>query len=117
MSEHNIPPRVSAVIHWVAAEHGLPVGVLLGRSQVPAIAEARRVAIRGVRCLEFADGKPPSFPRIGRWFKRHHTTIMHHCRDLESLDGEQGDLFEAHIPVNSAPETVDRLPKRETMAA
>lgn len=113
----HIPPRVAAVIRWVAFEHQLPVEALLGRSQVMGIADARRMAIRGVRCMTMADGKPPSLPRIGRWFGRHHTTILHYCRGIDSLDGEQPDLFEIPISVNRPSEVVAPRSKRESMAA
>jgi chromosomal replication initiation ATPase DnaA len=79
MDLSHIPPRARAVIIDIAASHGLAVETLMGRHQSRAVAAARGEAMAALRGLQFADGRPPSYPRIGAWFARHHTTVMHHC--------------------------------------
>jgi chromosomal replication initiation ATPase DnaA len=80
MDLSHIPPRARAVIIDIAASHGLAVETLMGRRQSRAVAAARGEAMRALRSLQCA-GRPLSYPRIGAWFARHHTTVMHHCGD------------------------------------
>jgi chromosomal replication initiation ATPase DnaA len=81
----SLPYRVATIIRNVAAEHGLEPGVLVKpvRAGRPSdvIACAARHAMIECRRMDWG-GKPPSYPQIGRWFSRNHTTVMHACRDM-----------------------------------
>ena len=94
MNDVPIPPRVRHVIHAVAEHHGVSVDDLMGRSTKRVFSDPRRDAMRACRRLLFPSGRPPSFQLIGRWFDRDHSTILHACKDLYDLDGEQLDLFD-----------------------
>lgn len=81
MADRYIPPRILNVIAAVAFEHKVAVDDVLGRSGERQVEMARKEAMRCVRRLTYA-GKEPSYPQIGRWFDRHHTTVLHACRFL-----------------------------------
>ena len=88
MAEHPIPERVRGVIWLTAREHRVSVDSILDHSRRSTPTRARQVAMWRVRQLSFANGYPPSFVQIGRWFKRHHTTVLHACRVIgdEQID-------------------------------
>ena len=90
----NIPPRVRNVIAWVAHDHKVSVDDIIGPRRFKKLVIPRRAAMRAVRCMIMANCQPPSYPQIGRWFNRDHTTVLHHCRNLDYLEGEQLDLFD-----------------------
>ena len=60
----------------VAGQFGLTRGRLLGRSRLPRIVLARHVAV--LLCLEL---RGASLTQVGRWFGRHHTSVLH-ARDV-----------------------------------
>jgi chromosomal replication initiator protein len=57
----------------VAGQFGLTGAQLLGRSRLQPNALARQVAM--LLCLEMIPHA--SLPRVGHWFGRHHTTVLH----------------------------------------
>jgi chromosomal replication initiation ATPase DnaA len=60
----------------VAAKHGVTVADIMGARRTAKISAARFEA--------FADCRPGrSLPRIGRFFGRHHTAVMHGIRRHE----------------------------------
>ena len=71
-----VPSRVVAIIRDVAAEHRIAPAVILSEDRRRVICRARWEAIARAR-----DHTPkPSYPQLGRWFRRDHTTIMHAIR-------------------------------------
>jgi chromosomal replication initiator protein len=56
----------------VAAQFGVTRGQLLGRRRPARLALARQVAM--LLCLEMLHA---SLPQVGRWFSRHHATVLH----------------------------------------
>jgi chromosomal replication initiation ATPase DnaA len=68
-----LPPRIQAIVEDVSLETGVPVPVLMAPSRARKIARARWIAWRRMRALD----NPPSFPLIGYWFGKDHTTIIH----------------------------------------
>jgi hypothetical protein len=65
-----LAPDLSDVVSYVAERYAVSKKDLLGRSRVPHLSEARAVAYYLAR----HDGH--SFPRIGKFFCRDHTTVM-----------------------------------------
>lgn len=65
------------IVNEVAADHGVTAAEILGRSQKQRASQARHHAMFRVRNEVVIDGKPASFPRIGRWFGRDHSTVVH----------------------------------------
>jgi chromosomal replication initiation ATPase DnaA len=70
----NLPPRVKAIFRDVENEMHIPCRDLVAWKRTKPIYRARQEAMRRCRKLE---NPKPSFPRIGRWFLRDHTTVMH----------------------------------------
>lgn len=71
-----LPARVAGIIDAVAVEDGVSVADLLGPSQRIVHSDARRKAWARIRDLQKPDRLPFSYPQIGRWFGRHHTTVL-----------------------------------------
>ncbi len=75
-------PTIEPVVRVIAERCGLTVEDILGVDRHKGIAEARKVAMYVVRCYV----KPtPSYPVIGREFKRDHTTVMSAVSGIEKL--------------------------------
>lgn len=85
------PDRIEAIIAAVAEAHRVSPADITGPSLARAHSAARLEAMARCRELVFADGKPPSFPQIGRWFGRHHTCALNAWRKVGPA---QQDLFE-----------------------
>lgn len=75
----SLPARVLNIIRNVAGEHGVEPRDILGRRRLGKIARARQEAMHHCRRMEWAEGKPPSFPQIGVWFGRDHSTVIYAC--------------------------------------
>jgi chromosomal replication initiator protein len=63
----------------VAERYRVPVKALRGPSRVRNVARARQVAMSVARAAGF------SFPQIGAYFRRDHTTVMHSCARVAEL--------------------------------
>lgn len=68
-----MPPRIRAIVIDVAHVHGVPIDRMMSHERTRILARARWDVWRRIRSLD----DPPSFPLIGRWFDRDHTTIIH----------------------------------------
>lgn len=66
----------------VAEHYRVPVKALRGPSRVRNVARARQVAMSVARAAGF------SFPQIGGYFGRDHTTVMHSCARVAELATE-----------------------------
>jgi chromosomal replication initiator protein len=64
-------PSLNAVAQAIAAEYGLPMATVLGRSRYAHVAHARQALYAALR----AQGL--SLPAIGRFMQRDHTTILY----------------------------------------
>ena len=74
------PQTMSQIVRDVAEAHSIPLDVLMGREKGKALWRARNEAMWLVRQLR-RDGKPAwSYPAIGRFFGRDHTTIIANVR-------------------------------------
>lgn len=73
------PEWVNVIVAQVARKHRINPRDINGRSRFLAYAEARIEAMRRVKA---ADEKL-SYPTIGSWFDRHHTTVMSACGVLK----------------------------------
>lgn len=69
------------IVNQVAAEYGVTAAEMMGLSRKVKICAARHHAMYRIRNEVTIDGKPASFPRIGRWFGRDHTTVIQACRN------------------------------------
>ena len=98
----SLPDRVASIVLNVAAEHKISPRDLLGDSRYRPFVRARQEAMRACRAMEWCGGVP-SFPVIGRWFGRDHTTIIHACRGM-ATDSSTGCAFTVYGPVESLPQ-------------
>ena len=74
-------PSMASIVADVAAERGVPVFVLMGRSRLKRDVRVRQEAIWRCREVRQDDGRPRyALQQIGQFFKRHHTTIIHACK-------------------------------------
>jgi len=74
-------PTMASIVADVAAERGVPVSVLMGRSRYKRDVRVRQEAIWRCREVRQDDGRPRyALQQIGQFFKRHHTTIIHACK-------------------------------------
>jgi chromosomal replication initiation ATPase DnaA len=70
-----VPVTMRELLAEVAQAHGLSVAELKGRNRTRPVAVARQLFI----ARAYATGRY-SLPQIGRFLKRHHTTILHGVR-------------------------------------
>ena len=72
---------MASIVADVAAERGVPISVLMGRSRYKRDVRVRQEAIWRCREVRQDDGKPRyALQQIGQFFKRDHTTIIHACK-------------------------------------
>jgi hypothetical protein len=76
----------------------VPIADILGRNRRPPIAAARHEAVWRVR---LATGW--SLPRLGRFFKRDHTTVLHSLRKMEKRSARDPELL-AYMNALSLPQ-------------
>lgn len=76
-----MPPSVRAIILAVAQETGVPVATMLGERRTQLVYRARREAMGRVRETIKIGGRAPSYPLMGRWFGKDHTTVLYSCKD------------------------------------
>jgi hypothetical protein len=79
------------------------IAEILGRNRRPPIAAARHEAVWRVR---LATGW--SLPRLGRFFKRDHTTVLHSLRKMEKRSARDPELLATMSslslpPISAAP--------------
>ena len=83
----------------------MPIADILGRNRRPPIAAARHEAVWRVR---LATGW--SLPRLGRFFKRDHTTVLHSIREMNKRSARDPEL-RAYMTALSLPQlTADPTP-------
>jgi len=70
--------RVRRVIAQIAGEHGVPLDRVMGRCRLARVSYARHHAMAVIR---WSSGL--SFPEIGRYFGRDHTTVIAGVRRYE----------------------------------
>ena len=71
----------------VSTRTRVPIADILGRDRRPMIAAARHEAIWRVRRVTGW-----SLPRLGRFFKRDHTTVLHSVREMEKRSAHDPEL-------------------------
>ena len=76
----------------------VPIADILGRNRRPPIAAARYEAVWRVR---LATGW--SLPRLGRFFKRDHTTVLHSIREMNKRSARAPEL-RAYMTALSLPQ-------------
>lgn len=82
----SIPRAVAIIVEGVATEHGLTPRQLYSGARRRDIAHARFECWSRLRSeLRFVSG-PPSLPQIGKWFDRHHTTILSGLNRAKEID-------------------------------
>ena len=79
--QQSIPPRVLAILSEVQRERGVK-GDMLGRDGPQPLRLARMEAWCRIRQEIVIGGRPPSYPQIGRWVGRDHTTVISACRKM-----------------------------------
>lgn len=88
-----LPSKVSEIIAATALDHRIPLRVIFSPSRTKQATQARHEMMWRLRRMPWR-GTIPSFPQIGRWLDRHHTTIIHgvrkHQERIES--GEAPDI-------------------------
>jgi hypothetical protein len=65
----------------------VPIADILGRDRRPLVAAARHEAIWRVRLMTGW-----SLPRVGRFFKRDHTTVLHSIREITKRSAHDPEL-------------------------
>lgn len=75
-----MPPRVRAIALQVSLARFVPLSRMFsyqrGQRDEWHVTAARREVWRRVREEIRVNGAPPSYPLMGRWFGRHHSTIL-----------------------------------------
>lgn len=80
-----LPPKVKAIVEEVCAERRIKrQGAVFGRGRKKPIAWVRHEIWWRLRQLEDRGGRPISYPRIGMWFDRDHTTVLAGVREHEA---------------------------------
>jgi hypothetical protein len=84
--QYQTPAREA--LQAVSTRTCVPIADILGRNRRPPIAAARHEAVWRVR---LATGW--SLPRLGRFFKRDHTTVLHSLRKMEKRSASDPELL------------------------
>lgn len=82
------PPRITAIIRAAADRYEVTERLVLGLCQEKPCMDARRQVARRLRDEGY------SYPVIGRYLNRHHTTIMH----LLAHGTEEARVSRSEIP-------------------
>ncbi len=106
MTDNAIPPRYLQVLKEVAKEHKVPVSWMFAQDRKRDAAWPRQAAYARIRQTTMPNGKPPSYPLIGRWMGgRDHSTIIegieHHKARISRLEnsplnGVENDQISLH---------------------
>lgn len=78
-----VPPKVAAVLFDVAQAHSTTVEAIRSPSRLRRHAYARQEACARLRRLSWC-GDVPSYPQIGRWLNRDHSTVIYGARQHEA---------------------------------
>lgn len=79
-------PIARSILAQTAADHGLPVAVMLEKIRSPDRVAARFDAMRRLREVTRMDGRPRfSLPQIGALLGLHHTSVLNGLRRMELL--------------------------------
>lgn len=79
---------IDEVAEEVSFHFRVPTKRLRAPGRAASVARARQVAMYISRQMTSS-----SFPEIGKWFGgRHHTTVMHACRNVERMWRKDGRL-------------------------
>jgi hypothetical protein len=74
-------PIARTILAETAADHGLAVAVMLEKVRSPDRVAARFDAMRRLRAVTWADGRPRfSLPQIGALLGVHHTSVLNGLR-------------------------------------
>jgi len=74
---HNMPERIRQTVARRSWELGYDPKDILSSAVYREVSHARHEVMRTVRDeITMPNGKPPSYPLIGRWFGRDHTTVI-----------------------------------------
>lgn len=72
------PPRIRVAIQQKSADLGFSAQEILSDDTSWLVSWARGDVMRHIReTVVMADGRPPSYPQIGAWFGRNHTSVLH----------------------------------------
>lgn len=97
------PARPRRQLHWsrivqeVAEQHNIDVPSIMGEARFLHIVRARNEAMWRMRHEIVVDGKPISFPQIGRRFGKDHTSVLHSVRKHQELLDSKGSGGNAEI--------------------
>ena len=94
--QYQTPAREA--LRAVSTRTCVPIADILGRNRRPPIAAARHEAVWRVR---LATGW--SLPRLGRFFKRDHTTVLHSIREMSKRSARDPEL-RAYMTALSLPQ-------------
>ncbi len=71
-----VPLRVLQIMRDACDVHAVTLGELLSPSRTNRACRCRRSAMTRVRGEVVINGRPASYPLIGRWFNRDHSAVM-----------------------------------------
>jgi hypothetical protein len=79
-------PIARAILSQTAADHDLPLAVMLEHNRSPDRVAARFDAMRRLRAVTRQDGRPRfSLPQIGALLGMHHTSVLNGLRRMAAL--------------------------------
>lgn len=87
LTEKASTAQMHEIVASVAEETGVPVEDIMGRSRLAQIARARQLAM--YLCRRYR-GAPLTL--VGRFFGRHHTTVLHAERAIEAEIAEIAEI-------------------------
>jgi hypothetical protein len=85
-------------VRAVSSRTSVPVAEILGRNRRPPIVAARHEAVWRVRLVTGW-----SLPRLGKFFKRDHTTVLHSLREMAKRSARDPELRAYMLAVSSPP--------------
>lgn len=76
MIRATMPERYRAIVAEVAGRYGLAPEVMFRRGRKDPLTSARREALAEIRATPKLNGKLPSYPEIGAWVGRDHSSVF-----------------------------------------
>lgn len=77
-ARYPMPSRIAQIVSDMSEEKAIPVNVVLSNNVQRHVSSARHDIMRHLRDnVVMRDGKPPSYPLIGGWFGRDHSSIIY----------------------------------------
>ena len=82
-----MPPRAMDITRETASAYRVSMEDMFSRVRTRRIASAHAECWRRIREEMLIDGKPPSYPNIGDWFRKNHSSVFTAVKNASTVEG------------------------------